>query len=254
VAFNASALSDELFEAELFGHARGAFTGAVAAREGYAAEARGGTLFIDELADLSSRGQAKLLRLVQEGEYRRVGETELRQADLRIVSAANKRLAERVAAGLFREDLMYRLIPVTLELPPLRERGDDLLALARHFVRAACARAGRDVPALPADVARALSRYPWPGNIRELENEIIRLVALAGAGPLRVEDLSARLRAAGAAGHAARPGSLREAQAAFERDFVARSLGRHGGCRVRAAEELGITRQALLEKTKRLGL
>jgi hypothetical protein len=150
VALNASSLSDELFESEMFGHARGAFTGAQLARDGYVAEAEAGTLFIDEVADLSLRAQAKLLRLLQSREYRRLGETELRQADIRVVTAANVDLEQRVAQGTFREDLMYRIAVVTLQLPPLRERGDDVLLLARHFLRAAARKDGCAAPGLAA--------------------------------------------------------------------------------------------------------
>jgi DNA-binding NtrC family response regulator len=250
VALNASSLSDELFEAELFGHARGAFTGAVSAREGHVAAAEGGTLFIDEVADLSPRTQAKLLRFLQEGEYRRLGESVVRQANVRVLSAANVRLEEGAAAGRFREDLLYRLNVVTLELPPLRERGDDILLLARHFLRAAAEKARVAPPRLPSEVASVLAAFPWPGNVRQLENEMSRLVALAGRVGLRKEDLSPRLVAAPVAVGS----SLRAAQAAFEREYVARALERNGGHRGRTAAELGITRQALVEKIRRLGL
>jgi two-component system response regulator AtoC len=250
VAVNASSLSDELFEAEMFGHVRGAFTGAVSAREGYVARAEGGTLFIDEVADLTARGQAKLLRFVQEKEYRRVGESETRRANLRILSAANVDLEQRVAARAFREDLMYRLRPIVLAVPPLRERGGDVLVLARHFVRQAAQREGVAPPVLPAEVSRALASYAWPGNVRELENEMGRLVVLAGRGPIGLEHLSARLREP-----APDPRScLREARARFEREFVARALSRNGGNRTRTARELGLTRQALVSKIRRLGL
>jgi two-component system response regulator AtoC len=250
VAINASSLSDELFEADMFGHVRGAFTGAVAAREGYVARAEGGTLFIDEVAELSPRGQAKLLRFVQEREYRRLGETETRRANLRILSAANVDLEARVAAGLFREDLMYRLRPIVLALPPLRERGSDVALLARHFVRLAAQREGVPVPSLPADVLRALAAYPWPGNVRELENEMSRLVVLAGRGPILPSHLTPRLSEP-----APDPRSgLREARRRFEREFVARALSRNAGNRTRTACELGLTRQALVSKIRRLGL
>ena len=249
VAVNASSLSDELFETEMFGHVRGAFTGAVSAREGYAARAEGGTLFIDEVAELTPRGQAKLLRFVQEKEYRRLGETELRRANVRLLSAANVDLERRVAAGLFREDLLYRLRPIVLALPPLRERGDDVLLLARHFVRLAAQREGMAPPPLPAEVTRALAAYAWPGNIRELENEMSRLVVLAGRGPILREHLSPRL-----AEPADPPSRLRQARERFEREFVVRALARNGGNRTRTARELGLTRQALVSKIRRLGL
>jgi two-component system NtrC family response regulator len=251
VAVNASSLSDELFEAEMFGHARGAFTGAVAAREGYVAAAEGGTLFLDEVSDLSPRGQAKLLRLLQEREYRRLGESEVRRANVRIISAANVDLEERVAKGAFRADLMYRLAVVILRLPPLRERGDDLLLLARHFLRAAAARDGREVPQLPGPVAQALCRHSWPGNVRELENEMSRLVALAGAGPILAGQLSPRVCGSRSPLASER---LREALLAFERSFLKEALARHQGNRARTAGSIGITRQALLGKMARLGL
>jgi DNA-binding NtrC family response regulator len=250
VAINASCLSDELFEAEMFGHARGAFTGAVSAREGYVARAEGGTLFIDEVAELTPRGQAKLLRFVQEKEYRRLGESELRRANVRVLSAANVDLERGVAAGLFREDLMYRLRPIVLALPPLRERGSDLPLLARHFVRLAAQREGVPPMPLPAEVVTALRSYSWPGNVRELENEMSRLVVLSGRGPIRREHLSSRV---GQAVPDARS-CLRDARQRFEREFVARALSRNEGNRTRTACELGVTRQALVAKIRRLGL
>lgn len=250
VAINASTLSDELFEAEMFGHTRGAFTGAVSERRGHVAEAEGGTLFIDEVTDLTARGQAKLLRLLQEKEYRRLGENETRRADVRIVTASNVELERRVVAGLFREDLMYRLNVVVLTLPPLRERGEDLRRLARHFLRLAAEREGIPAPTLTAEVAEALARYPWPGNIRELENEMSRLVVFAGRGPLEAGQLSPRLVGE------RRPAlsSLREAQLTFEREHIARSLASHAGNRARTAVALGITRQALVAKIRRLAI
>jgi DNA-binding NtrC family response regulator len=249
VAVNASALPDELFEAEMFGHTRGAFTGAVAERRGYVAEAVGGTLFLDEVSDLSPRAQAKLLRFLATGEYRRLGETEPRRADVRILTAANQRLRDRVAAGSFREDLFYRLCDVTIELPPLRERGDDVLLLARHFLRRAAEREGLPVGSLPAAVAERLRRHTWPGNVRELEREMHRLVVSAGRGPLRPEHLSF-----GSSKSVAPGGALREARRAFERDLLARTLAQHSGNKARAAWTLGISRQALVAKCRALGL
>jgi Nif-specific regulatory protein len=252
VAVNAASLSDELFEAELFGHARGAFTGAVNARDGYVAEAEGGTLFLDEVADLSPRSQAKLLRLLQEREYRRVGESETRRADVRVISAANADLRARVREGRFREDLLFRLNVLSVRLPPLRDRGADVLILARHFLRLAAARDVRPVPSLAPAVARALERYGWPGNVRELENEMARLVALAAGEPLRPEWLSPRVLEAG--GLQAPGTRLREALVHFERGVLRSALDRRSGNRLRTAEDLGISRQALLGKMGRLGV
>ncbi|PYQ17564.1 MAG: hypothetical protein DMF80_00295 [Acidobacteria bacterium] len=250
VAVNASSLSDELFESELHGHVKGAFTGAVADRDGHLAEAEGGTLFLDEVADLTPRAQAKLLRLLQAKEYRRLGESRLRRAEVRFVTAANVSLEERAEAGLLRKDLMYRLNRIVLTLPPLRERGPDIALLARRALRAEAARAGMPAPALPADVVRALEAHAWPGNVRELENEMGRLLLRAGRGPVRREHLSAPLLGAPPSG--ASP--LKHAVFAFEREHIARALARHDGNRARTACALGLSRQALVAKINRLGI
>jgi two-component system NtrC family response regulator len=247
VAVNASSLSDELFESEMFGHVRGAFTGAVADRRGYVMEAEGGTLFIDEVTDLSPKGQSKLLRFLTDKEFRRLGESEMRRADVRILTAANAVLHERVAAGAFREDLMYRLNGLTLRLPPLRERGEDVLLLARHFL-AAKRPPGRG--AVPAEVAAILARYSWPGNVRQLENEMGRLHALAGSGTVRVEHLSFALSEPVPSSHR----SLAEAVTACEHAVIMEALPRHGGNRSSTADALGISRQALLVKMQRYGI
>ena len=248
VALNASSLSDELLESEMFGHARGAFTGAFTARAGHVAEAEGGTLFIDEVASLSPRGQAKLLRFLQEREYRRLGETALRRANVRILSAANVDVEREVAAGRFRCDLLYRLTGETLSLPPLRERGSDVLELAHRLLGMAAEREGIRSPRLGPDTIAALAAYSWPGNVRELENEMNRLALHAKQGPLGREHLSPRITAAPSRR------TLPEARLAFERDYLGQALERNGGRRARTAGELGITRQALLSKMKRLGL
>jgi len=250
VAVNASSLTDELFESEMGGHVKGAFTGAVADRGGHLAEAEGGTLFLDEVTDLSSRAQGKLLRLLQEKEYRRLGESRARRADVRFVTAANVALEERAAGGELRKDLMYRLNRIVLTLPPLRERGEDIARLARHVLRAEAAKAGAPAPVLSADVVRALERYAWPGNVRELENEMGRILLKAGRGPVRREHLSPALLGPPAA--AATP--LKHAVFAFEREHIARALARHDGNRARTACALGLTRQALVAKISRLGI
>jgi two-component system response regulator AtoC len=250
VAVNASSLSDELFESEMFGHLRGAFTGAVADREGHVADAEGGTLFLDEVTDLSPRGQAKLLRLLEQKEYRRVGEGRLRQADVRFVTASNVPLERRVAEGRFRVDLMYRLNRLVLPVPALRERGDDVGRLARHFLRRAAVRAGVAVPALSAEAERALRAYAWPGNVRELENEMARLVVMGAGGAVRRAHLAPTLLDPPARGAV----SLREALLDFEREHIARALRLHGGNRARTACTLGLSRQALVAKIARLGI
>jgi DNA-binding NtrC family response regulator/tetratricopeptide (TPR) repeat protein len=250
VAVNASSLSDDLFESEMFGHVRGSFTGAMADRHGFVADAEAGTLFLDEVTDLSGRAQAKLLRFLQEGEYRRVGENLVRRADVRVLTASNVSLEERVGDGRFRPDLMYRLNKIELRLPPLRERGSDVLMLARHFLSREAARAGRPVPAVPPELGRVLAAHPWPGNIRELENEMGRLMVRAPAGPLRKEMLSPGLLVAAPR----RADSLKAATADFERGYIARALRTHGGNRAHTACALGVTRQALVAKIARLGI
>jgi transcriptional regulator with AAA-type ATPase domain/tetratricopeptide (TPR) repeat protein len=245
VAVNASSLGDELFEAEMFGHGRGAFTGAVGERDGYVAAAEGGTLFLDEAADLTPRAQARLLRFLEEREYRRVGETKTRRADVRVVTAANAPLACRL-----RRDLVFRLEEIVLTLPPLRERANDLWLLVRHFLAEAARSAGLPVPSVSVEARRALAGHSWPGNVRELRGEMRRAVVLAGGETVRREHLGEALRvAAPPAGR-----GLREALASFERDYLARELARNGGRRARTATTLGITRQALAAKMARLGL
>lgn len=250
VAVNASSLSDEMFEAEVFGHAKGAFTGAVADRRGYVAEAEGGTLFLDEVTDLSARAQAKLLRFLQEREYRRLGESNQRKANVRLLTASNVPFDDRVADGHFRSDLVYRLNTVTLQLPPLRERGSDIRTLAQHFLREMARRMGRPVPALPETILARLEKHRWPGNVRELANTMERLLTFARGGVLRPElVLPAVDKPRGRL-----VGTLREAQWAFEREFVSRALAGHEGNKARTAAAIGISRQALLQKIQRLGL
>jgi DNA-binding NtrC family response regulator len=250
VAFNAAGFSDELVEAELFGHARGAFTGAVVERDGFVAAAEGGTLFLDEVAELTPRAQAKLLRFLQEREYHRIGETASRRADVRVLTAANVDLFARVREGAFRKDLWYRLKDVRLAAPPLRERGADVLLLARHALGAAARRQGRQPPVIAPEAARVLARFPWPGNVRQLESEMRRLVVAADEGTVQVEHLSDEIRET----PEEPPGGLRVAIQAFEREYLRRVLERNGGVRTRAAAELGITRQALVAKIHRLGV
>ena len=254
VAINAAVLSDELFESEIFGHVRGSFTGAQADRPGLMDEARGGTLFIDEVAELSPRSQARLLRVVQDGTYRRVGENHERRADIRIVVAANQRLEDLVSAGRFRIDLLYRLQGLCLTVPPLRDRARDITHLARHFVAVASSNAARLSPQSEAD----LRAYPWPGNVRELEQEMRRAVVLSDSR--LIEWRSPKVSPAQTAPPAARGEaetesrtSLHEALDGFERTFLKSVLSR-GVARAEAARLLGISRQALHQKIVRYGL
>jgi DNA-binding NtrC family response regulator len=252
VPVNAAGFGDELFAAELFGHARGAYTGALAARDGYVAAAEGGTLFIDEVAELSPVAQARLLRFLQEREYQRLGDTAPRRADVRVLSATNVDLAERVREGRFRADLWFRLKDDLVVVPPLRERGEDVLLLARHFLRHSAAGRGEVPPALGEDAARALVEYAWPGNVRQLESEMQRLAVRAAGRTASREDLSPEVRGRPAA--CAPPCRLRAELREREVELVRDALARHDGILARAAAELGITRQSLWAKVRRLGL
>jgi two-component system response regulator HydG len=250
-ALNCAALPDELLEAELFGHARGSFTGAVVDRAGLFEEADGGVLFLDEIGELTPRGQAKLLRAIQEGEIKRVGETFARKVDARIVAATNRPLEQEVLAGRFRRDLRYRLDVIRLTVPSLRDRPEDIPLLVNTFWQQSTERVGSRA-ALGRAVVAALARHDWPGNVRELQNV---LAALAVAAPRRGTVPSAALPAA-IAGLAVRGTSatLEEARRVFEERYVRAALARAGGHRGRAAAELGITRQGLAKLMGRLGV
>ena len=247
---NCAALPDELIESELFGHMRGAFTGAVADRAGLVEEADGGTLFLDEVADLSPRAQAKLLRVLQQQEVRRVGATCSRKVDVRVVSAANRDMRVEAAEGRFRQDLLYRLDVVRIRVPPLRERPEDVPVLAQHFWQAAAERVGTRAT-LAHGVLTALSRYHWPGNVRELQNVI---AGLAVAAPARGQ-VKAGLLPQVMVGAAVTPATrLAEAREQFERRCIEVALARTGGRRAHAARELGLSRQGLLKMIARLGI
>ncbi len=253
-AVNCAALTDELLEAELFGHTRGAFTGAAGDRAGLFEEADGGTLFLDEINELSPRAQAKLLRVLQEGEIRRLGENAPRRVDVRVVAATNRSLHDECRQGRFRRDLLYRLDVVRVEIPPLRERPEDLPLLVARFWRSACDQSGTRA-VLTADALAALARHTWPGNVRELQNT---LAALAVCGPPRgrigPRDLPPEVAGARSARIAAGEWSLEAARRQFERRFVSEALARAGGRPGRAAQALGLTRQGLAKMLARLGL
>jgi DNA-binding NtrC family response regulator len=251
-AVNCAALTDDLVEAELFGHTRGAFTGAVGPRTGLFEEASGGTLFFDEVAELSPRAQAKLLRALQEREIRRVGENTGRAVDVRVIAATNTELADAVGAGRFRDDLRFRLAVVRIRLPPLRDRVEDVASLARVFWRLAAAEAGTRAVLGPDAVAR-LTRHAWPGNVRELQNVISSLVvSLPARGRIGARQVDQVLT------HAVSNDDpvvhLETARRTFERRVIAAALVRHAGRRGPAASELGLTRQGLSKALRRLGL
>jgi DNA-binding NtrC family response regulator len=245
---NCAALPDDLLESELFGHARGAFTGAVHDRAGLVEEADGGTLFLDEVADLSARAQAKLLRVLQQQEVRRVGETFSRKVDVRVVSAANRDLRQESEHGRFRQDLLYRLDVIRLRIPSLRERPEDIAPLVRHFWSAASARVNTRAT-LSHAVLAALARHHWPGNVRELQNV---MAALAVEAPIRGPVRAALLPAVITGATPVTSARLSAARVQWERRFVEIALAHAGGNRSRAARDLGLTRQGLLKLLERL--
>ena len=247
---NCAAIPEELLDAELFGHARGAFTGAVADRPGLFEDADGGTLFLDEVADLSARGQAKLLRVLQQHEVRRVGETFTRKIDVRLVAAANRDMRGEARQGRFRQDLLYRLDVIRIHVPALRERPEDIAALALHFWRSAASRVGTSA-SLTHGLLAALTGYHWPGNVRELQNV---MAALAVAAPSRGRVPPTLLPAAITGATTVTAVRLAEARAQFERRCIEVALARTGGNRTRAAAQLGVTRQGLLKTMSRLGI
>jgi len=251
VAHNCGATPDSLIESELFGHARGAFTGAVADRAGLFDAAQGGTLFLDEIGDASALLQMKLLRVLQEGEARRVGETRTRRLDVRIVSATHRRLESALERGTFRADLYYRLNAVRVHLPALRERGEDAVLLARAFMARAAAERGTPPPGPDAGLAAHLRAYPWPGNVRELANACAYAVHVGGA------------REHAGLEHWPEPGftpaldpadGLHAETRALEERRLREALARTRGNKTRAARVLGLSRQGLLKKLRRYGL
>ncbi len=245
VPVNCAALPDTLVEAELFGHTRGAFTGATTARQGLLDAADGGTLFLDEVAELSARAQTTLLRALQEKEYRRLGDSGLSRSDFRVVSASHKDLDNEVAAGRFRPDLLFRLRVVRVHIPPLRERRPDIPVLARYLAEHKALEIGLRPRPLTTRALEVLSAYSWPGNVRELENEIVQgLVRAQESTALDTTHLSATLE------HPAERG-LRFASRSLERRLVEEALVLAGGNRSRAARTLGVSRQTLYRKLKR---
>ncbi len=246
------ALPEGLAESLLFGHARGAFTGAREAREGLLEAAAGGTLFLDDVTALSGSVQAALLRVLQQGEFRRVGETEVRRADVRVVAASREPLRQAVAAGRFREDLYYRLAVLVLQLPPLRERLEDLEPLVAHFVE----RLGVTPAPWPTGAAwEALRTHRWPGNVRQLEAEVQRWAAL-GLREVGPEDLSVELRGGARSSDEDAPErvGLRTRLQAYERRLVREALLAEGGNVTRAARRLGLSRYGLQKAMRRLGI
>uniref|UniRef100_A0A832I5Z1 Sigma-54-dependent Fis family transcriptional regulator n=1 Tax=Eiseniibacteriota bacterium TaxID=2212470 RepID=A0A832I5Z1_UNCEI len=248
VTVNMGGLADTLFESELFGHVKGAFTGAAADRVGRFELADGGTLFLDEIANVPLPQQAKLLRALQTGELERVGSSRTRVVDVRVVSATNADLRAEVAAGRFREDLLFRLNTVEIHLPLLRERREDVPALARHFLAHHARRYGKALEGFDEEALAALLAHPWPGNVRELDHAVERAVLLARDAVVRAADLG--LRAAPGAAPAIEELTLDEA----ERLLIQRALKRANGNVSDAAKSLGLSRSALYRRLERHGL
>jgi transcriptional regulator with PAS, ATPase and Fis domain len=252
VAINCAALPEHLIESELFGYARGAFTGAIRDKPGLVEEASGGTLFLDEIGDLSPHLQAKLLRLIEEREIRRVGENRSRPVDVRFVSATNKDIENRVAEGGFREDLLYRLKILPIELEPLRRRREDILLLVDHFLEKFCRELKRDRVFLTPQARELLQEYSWPGNVRELQGEIQRCLILCSESSLITErDLSQRINPHGETASESSCYDYFQAKAEFEKRFLRQALDRFNYNRARTAQEIGLSRQGLFKLIKK---
>jgi two-component system response regulator HydG len=250
LAVNCGAVTETLLESELFGHARGAFTGAERDRAGLFEAASGGTLLLDEIGEISPAMQVKLLRTLQEKEVRRVGENRPRPVDVRVLAATNRNLAEDVAAGRFRQDLYYRLRVIELRVPPLRERPEDVLPLARVFLAETARRMGRKVTGFTPRAADQLVRHEWPGNVREVQNAIEHAVALSRGARVDVEDLPEELRTA-----MPRPRPIGRTRPLedVEREYILAAVEGAGGNRTRAAADLGIGLATLKRKLKQYG-
>ena len=249
VTVNAGGIAETLFESELFGHVKGAFTDAKSDRAGCFELADGGTLFLDEIANVSLKQQAKLLRVLESGELQRVGSSRTLKVDVRVIAATNADLPREVAEGRFREDLLYRLNTVEIRLPPLRERRDDVPALAAHFLREQAGRYNKPAADLAPGAMRALLDHPWPGNVRELRHAVERAVLMAQGPAVTEEDLALQ-PPRGAAAVSLGDLTLEDA----ERLLIQRALARHDGNVSRAAEALGVSRSALYRRLQYYGL
>lgn len=258
VTQNCSAFNDNLLDSELFGHVKGSFTGAVKDKKGLFETADGGTFFLDEIGDTSPTMQVKLLRVIQEGTFLPVGATEPRKVDVRILAATNRDLKEMVEKGTFREDLYYRINVINITVPPLRDRKEDILILCEHFLAKSAAEKQIKPKLLTKRALEKIFDYPWPGNIRELENEMERVTVLAGAeGKITVDMLSARIREFGERNKVQGvriQGKLRDALEELEREMIREGLKRTGWNKSRLAKELGISRAGLINKVEKYNL
>jgi DNA-binding NtrC family response regulator len=256
IKVNVAALSSNLLESELFGHERGAFTGAVGQRIGRFEQADGGTLFLDEIGDMDVELQAKLLRVLQLGQFERAGGNATLQTDVRIISATNRNIPARVADGSFREDLLYRLNVVTIELPPLRERKDDIPLIADQIVRCVAQKYGWPQLSLSLDAVTQLQTMPWPGNVRQLQNTVVRAAILSSGRIIRAEDVQANPAGSEVQVPPIPTGSLilRDILMETERRVIVQALEREAWNRTKAAQVLGISRRQLFDKMLQYGL
>jgi transcriptional regulator with PAS, ATPase and Fis domain len=245
VPINCGAIPEGLLESELFGHIKGAFTGASESRAGFFQTAEGGSIFLDEISETSASMQVKLLRVLQDKEVCMVGDTRPRKVDVRIVVATNKDLAALVKKGVFREDLYFRLSVLTIAIPPLYQRGDDILLLVRHFVAKFAGEAGRQIPHFTDSALTLMRRYDWPGNVRELENVMQRLVLMNDSDIIDAPDLPPNMRFS-----VSKNAGLNKTLAEIEAEYIQNVLASVGGNKTKAAEILGIDRKTLREKIK----
>lgn len=255
VAINCGGLPEGILESLLFGHERGAFTGAVRRASGFFEKANGGSVFLDEIGDMPINLQVKLLRVLQEKSFQRVGGDHLIEVDCRVIASTHRDLRQMVADGTFREDLYYRLNVLRLHVPPLRERIQDIPDLVRHFMRQSSARLEKSVRTITDDALKCLKTHPWPGNVRELENVIERLVALCNGQQIDVEDLPSDICRSGPKSEKMRQMKLyNQAKEEFERQYILAALADHNGNVSAAAEATGIPRQNFYMKMKKLGI
>jgi two-component system nitrogen regulation response regulator NtrX len=250
---NCAAIPEELIESELFGHRKGAFTGAIDDRKGKFELADGGTLFLDEVGDMSLKTQAKVLRVLQEQTFQRVGGQQTIRVDVRVIAATNKNLENEIASGNFRSDLYYRLAVIPIEIPPLRVRGNDVVLIAEHFLRRFAAETGQPKKKLSAGAASKLKAYHWPGNVRELRNVIERLAILLQSDTIEPEDIHLGTRAE-VAPEIPTNLPLREARDEFEKQYILGRLRDFAGNVSRTADALGVERSNLYRKLNAYGI
>ena len=257
IEVNCAAIPEELIESELFGHEKGAFTGATAARKGKFDQATGGTLFLDEIGDMSLKTQAKILRILQEHKFERVGGNKTIEVDVRVIAATNKDLQTEILAGNFREDLFFRLNVLPFFVPPLRQRKDDIPRLCRHFLQYFCSKESREIKSISKAALQALLQYDWPGNVRELKNLIERLVIMTPGQEISLTDLPHGINSIMMTGPARStveteelPDSYREAKEVFEKQFLVEKLKKNNWNVSKTAEEIGLERSNLHRKIK----